>query len=74
MRAREFFNGPVDCTDVFAVIVDLGYDLVRLGIIVIVAMEISLITPPVGPSHFVLRSAGHRKFYFIAIEIHACAA
>ena len=39
----------------FPLIVDLGYDLVWFGIIVVVVTEISLITPPVGLNVFVLR-------------------
>jgi TRAP-type C4-dicarboxylate transport system permease large subunit len=38
------------------VVADMGMDLVWFGIIVVVATEISLITPPVGLNVFVLKS------------------
>lgn len=40
----------------FPIIVDLGYDPVWFGIVVVVAVEIGLITPPIGMNIFVLRS------------------
>ncbi len=40
----------------YPVVAHLGFDLVWFGIIVVVAIEISLITPPVGLNVFVLRS------------------
>lgn len=40
----------------FPVIVALGYDPVWFGIIVVVATEIGLITPPIGVNLFVIRS------------------
>lgn len=40
----------------FPLVADLGFDLVWFGIIVVVATEISLITPPIGLNVFVLRS------------------
>ena len=39
----------------FPLIVSLGYDPVWFGIIVVVAVEISLITPPVGLNVFILK-------------------
>ena len=39
----------------FPVVTDLGYDPVWFGIIVVVVVEISLITPPVGLNVFVLK-------------------
>lgn len=38
------------------VVLGLGYDLIWFGIIVVVAIEISLITPPIGINVFVLKS------------------
>jgi len=40
----------------YPVVAHLGFDLIWFGIIVVVAIEISLITPPVGMNVFVLRS------------------
>lgn len=40
----------------YPVVAHLGFDLVWFGIIVVVAIEISLISPPVGLNVFVLRS------------------
>ncbi|MCL4758170.1 MAG: TRAP transporter large permease [Rhodocyclaceae bacterium] len=40
----------------YPVVAHLGFDLVWFGIVVVVAIEISLITPPVGMNVFVLRS------------------
>ncbi|HRP76057.1 MAG TPA: TRAP transporter large permease [Rhodocyclaceae bacterium] len=40
----------------YPVVAHLGFDLIWFGIIVVVAIEISLITPPVGLNVFVLRS------------------
>jgi TRAP-type C4-dicarboxylate transport system permease large subunit len=40
----------------FPVVVGLGYDPVWFGIIVVVATEIGLITPPIGVNLFVIRS------------------
>jgi C4-dicarboxylate transporter DctM subunit len=40
----------------FPVITQLGYDPVWFGIVVVVAVEIGLITPPIGVNVFVLRS------------------
>ncbi|MCP5265644.1 MAG: TRAP transporter large permease [Burkholderiaceae bacterium] len=40
----------------FPIITELGYDPVWFGIVVVVAMEIGLITPPIGVNVFVLRS------------------
>jgi tripartite ATP-independent transporter DctM subunit len=40
----------------YPVVADMGMDLVWFGIIVVVATEISLITPPVGLNVFVLKS------------------
>ncbi len=40
----------------FPLIVNLGYDPVWFGIIVVVSVEISLITPPVGMNVFILKS------------------
>jgi len=40
----------------FPIIIGLGFDPVWFGIIVVVVIEISLITPPVGMNVFVLRS------------------
>ncbi|GAB5376025.1 MAG: TRAP transporter large permease [Acuticoccus sp.] len=39
----------------FPMVVDLGYDPIWFGIVVVVVTEISLITPPVGLNVFVLR-------------------
>jgi TRAP-type C4-dicarboxylate transport system permease large subunit len=39
----------------FPLVADLGYNLVWFGIIVVVATEISLITPPIGLNVFVLK-------------------
>ncbi len=41
----------------YPLVAGLGYDLVWFGIIVVVATEISLITPPVGLNVFVLKDA-----------------
>ena len=42
---------------VFAPIVaSLGYDLIWLGVVVIIVSEIALITPPVGMNVFVIKS------------------
>lgn len=38
------------------VVLDLGFDLIWFGILVVVAIEISLITPPIGINVFVLKS------------------
>jgi TRAP-type C4-dicarboxylate transport system permease large subunit len=35
---------------------DMGFDLIWFGIVVVVATEISLITPPIGLNVFVLKS------------------
>lgn len=40
----------------FPVVVGLGFDPVWFGIVVVIAVEISLITPPVGLNVFVLKS------------------
>lgn len=40
----------------YPVVAHLGFDLIWFGIVVVVAIEISLITPPVGLNVFVLRS------------------
>ncbi|EHA16452.1 TRAP transporter large permease [Halomonas sp. HAL1] len=40
----------------FPVVAGLGYDLVWFGILVVIVIEISLITPPVGMNVFVLRA------------------
>ena len=40
----------------FPVVTALGYDPVWFGIVVVIVIEISLITPPVGLNVFVLRS------------------
>ena len=40
----------------FPIVVGLGYDPVWFGIIVVVATEIGLITPPIGVNLFVIRS------------------
>ena len=40
----------------FPIIVQLGYDPVWFGIVVVVAVEIGLITPPIGVNVFVMRS------------------
>lgn len=40
----------------FPIIVELGYDPVWFGIVVVVAVEIGLITPPIGMNIFVIRS------------------
>lgn len=40
----------------YPVVAALGYDLIWFGVLVVVAVEISLITPPVGLNVFVLRS------------------
>lgn len=40
----------------YPLVVSLGYDLVWFGVLVVVVVEISLITPPVGLNVFVLRS------------------
>lgn len=40
----------------FPIVVDLGYDAIWFGIIVVVVVEIGLISPPVGMNIFVLRS------------------
>jgi len=40
----------------YPLILGLGYDLVWFGIIVVVVIEISLITPPIGINVFVLKS------------------
>ena len=41
---------------IFAPLVEgLGYDLIWFGILVVVATEISLITPPIGMNVFVLK-------------------
>jgi TRAP-type C4-dicarboxylate transport system permease large subunit len=40
----------------FPVVMALGYDPVWFGIIVVVAIEIGLITPPIGVNLFVIRS------------------
>lgn len=40
----------------FPIIVGLGHDPVWFGIVVVVAVEIGLITPPIGMNIFVLRS------------------
>lgn len=40
----------------FPIIVDLGYDPVWFGILVVVTVEIGLLTPPVGTNAFVLSS------------------
>ncbi len=41
----------------FPLISELGFDLVWFGILVVIATEISLITPPIGLNVFVIRSA-----------------
>ena len=40
----------------FPIVIGLGYDPVWFGIIVVVATEIGLITPPIGVNLFVIRS------------------
>ncbi len=40
----------------YPLVVSLGYDLVWFGIVVVVVVEISLISPPIGLNVFVLRS------------------
>lgn len=40
----------------FPVIAGLGYDLIWFGILVVILIEISLLTPPVGMNCFVLRA------------------
>jgi TRAP-type C4-dicarboxylate transport system permease large subunit len=40
----------------FPIVVGLGYDPVWFGIVVVVATEIGLITPPIGVNLFVIRS------------------
>ena len=40
----------------FPIVIELGYDPVWFGIVVVVAVEIGLITPPIGVNVFVLRS------------------
>jgi len=40
----------------FPVVSDMGVDLIWFGIVVVVAMEISLITPPIGLNVFVLNA------------------
>lgn len=40
----------------FPVVAGLGYDLVWFGILVVIVIEISMITPPVGLNVFVLRA------------------
>ncbi len=40
----------------YPVVQSLGFDLVWFGIVVVVATEISLITPPIGLNVFVLKS------------------
>jgi TRAP-type C4-dicarboxylate transport system permease large subunit len=40
----------------FPIVTGLGYDPVWFGIIVVVATEIGLITPPIGVNLFVIRS------------------
>ncbi|MBC56694.1 MAG: C4-dicarboxylate ABC transporter permease [Confluentimicrobium sp.] len=40
----------------YPIVASLGFDLVWFGIVVIVVIEISMITPPVGMNIFVLRS------------------
>ncbi len=40
----------------YPLVVSLGYDLVWFGILVVVVVEISLISPPIGLNVFVLRS------------------
>jgi tripartite ATP-independent transporter DctM subunit len=40
----------------FPLVISLGYDPVWFGIIVVVSVEISLITPPVGMNVFILKS------------------
>lgn len=40
----------------FPVVAGLGFDLVWFGILVVIVIEISLITPPVGMNVFVLRA------------------
>ena len=37
-------------------ILDLGFDVIWFGIIVVVVLEVGLITPPIGINVFVLRS------------------
>ena len=41
----------------YPIVAELGYDLIWFGIIVIVASEIGLITPPMGMNIFVIRGA-----------------
>ena len=40
----------------YPVVIDLGYDPIWFGIIVVVAIEISLITPPIGLNVYMLQS------------------
>jgi tripartite ATP-independent transporter DctM subunit len=40
----------------FPIVVELGYDPIWFGVVVVVAVEIGLITPPIGINVFVLRS------------------
>jgi TRAP-type C4-dicarboxylate transport system permease large subunit len=40
----------------YPLVAGLGYDLIWFGIIVVVVIEISLITPPIGLNVYVLRA------------------
>jgi TRAP-type C4-dicarboxylate transport system permease large subunit len=40
----------------FPLVVELGYDPVWFGVLMVVLVEISLITPPIGMNLFVIRS------------------
>ena len=45
---------------VFPVIVELGFDPVWFGIIIVMTVELGLITPPVGMNVYVINSIAHR--------------
>lgn len=45
---------------VFPVIIQLGFDPVWFGIIIVMTVELGLITPPVGMNVFVINSIAHR--------------
>jgi len=58
------------CTPIFAPIVaNLGYDLVHFGIITILAIDIGLVTPPVGVSLYIVSDVGKVPFEKIVREI-----
>ena len=61
---------------VFPVIVDLGYDPVWWGVVNVVAMEIGMITPPIGMNVFVLHGVAKTlplKTIFAGILPFFCA-